>query len=257
MSYSSPTFASRFNFLPHHTLYLYICRFDPSVADPGFQVGGGANPPGQHTILPDFPQNCMKLKKIWNVGGAPVDSPLLLSSNFLISAWQLSSLKVAYPHFVILVLKRVYFTPLFLLKILIMVVLQSLLSSLISAIVVLTTPIFSIYGTNTHCICNTYSIRSSTDWSLSIFQQSNHSLFIRIIIFFNILPLAVSPSVAFSYVVKLSKKCLMPYYLVNFLYSLDFNLDLHILYVSTSVPLCLTLKRYFYIFMWLALSCTI
>ena len=166
MSYSSPTFASRFNFLPHHTLYSYICRFDLSVADPGFQVGGGANPPGQHTILPDFPQNCMKLKKIWTVGGAPVDSPLLLSSNFLISAWQLSSLKVAYSHFVILVLRRcisLHYTVLFLLKILIMVVLESLLSSLISAIVVLTTPIFSIYGTNTHCICNTYSIRSSTD----------------------------------------------------------------------------------------------
>ena len=34
-----------------------------SVADPGFPRGGGANSPGgggrQHTILPNFPKNCM------------------------------------------------------------------------------------------------------------------------------------------------------------------------------------------------------
>ena len=42
-------------------------------ADPGFPVGGGANPLGgrQHTILPNFPKNCMKLRKFWwSVGGA-------------------------------------------------------------------------------------------------------------------------------------------------------------------------------------------
>ena len=35
------------------------------VADPGFPRGGGANTPGgrQHTILPNFPKNCMKLKE--------------------------------------------------------------------------------------------------------------------------------------------------------------------------------------------------
>ena len=40
--------------------------------DPRFPVGGGANPPGgvrQHTNLPDFPKNCMKLRKFWSVGG--------------------------------------------------------------------------------------------------------------------------------------------------------------------------------------------
>ena len=42
-------------------------------ADTGFSVGGGANPPGgrQHTNLSDFPENCMKLRKFWSVGGAP------------------------------------------------------------------------------------------------------------------------------------------------------------------------------------------
>ena len=36
-----------------------------SVADPGFPRGGGANPPGgrQHTILLNFPKNCVKLKE--------------------------------------------------------------------------------------------------------------------------------------------------------------------------------------------------
>ena len=53
---------------------------DPTGADPGFTVGGGANPPGggrQHTNLPDFPKNCMKLGKFcpWG-GGAPLDRPL-------------------------------------------------------------------------------------------------------------------------------------------------------------------------------------
>ena len=42
--------------------------------DLGFPVGGGANLPGrghQHTNLPDFPKNYMKLRKFWSVGGAP------------------------------------------------------------------------------------------------------------------------------------------------------------------------------------------
>ena len=40
------------------------------MADPGFPRGGGANSPGgrQHTNLPNFPKNCMKLK-IWMPGG--------------------------------------------------------------------------------------------------------------------------------------------------------------------------------------------
>ena len=45
-------------------------KYSPG-ADPGFPVGGGANPPGgrQHMILPNFMKNCMKLRKFWAVGG--------------------------------------------------------------------------------------------------------------------------------------------------------------------------------------------
>ena len=41
-------------------------------ADPGFPVGGGANPRGghQHMILPNFLKNSMKLRKFWAVRGA-------------------------------------------------------------------------------------------------------------------------------------------------------------------------------------------
>ena len=55
------------------------------VADPGFPRGGGANALGgggsQHTILPNFPKNCMKLKEFGPPGGARpkfyyVDPPL-------------------------------------------------------------------------------------------------------------------------------------------------------------------------------------
>ena len=56
-----------------------------SVADPGFPRGGGANSPGgrQHTILPNFPKNCMKLKEFGPGGGGArpkfycVDPPLM------------------------------------------------------------------------------------------------------------------------------------------------------------------------------------
>ena len=55
------------------------------VADPGFPRGGGANSPGgrQHTILPNFPKNCMKLKEFGPSGGGGrpkfyyVDPPLV------------------------------------------------------------------------------------------------------------------------------------------------------------------------------------
>ena len=45
----------------------HLCVIGQSVADLGFPRGGGANPPGegrQHTILPKFPKNYMKFKKI-------------------------------------------------------------------------------------------------------------------------------------------------------------------------------------------------
>ena len=50
-----------------------------AVADPGFPQGGGANSPGdrQHTILPNFPQNCMKLKEFGPPGGMRPSHPTL------------------------------------------------------------------------------------------------------------------------------------------------------------------------------------
>ena len=49
-----------------------------TVADPGFPLGGGANRPWgrQHTILPKFPKNCMKLKEFGPRGRVPSTSPL-------------------------------------------------------------------------------------------------------------------------------------------------------------------------------------
>ena len=43
----------------------------PAVADPGFRPGGAPTPRGgrQHTILPIFPENCMKLKEFGPRGG--------------------------------------------------------------------------------------------------------------------------------------------------------------------------------------------
>ena len=68
-------------------LVMYSHRASASasaVADPGFPRGGGANSPGgrQHTILPYFPKNCMKLKEFGSGGGARpkfyyVDPPLI------------------------------------------------------------------------------------------------------------------------------------------------------------------------------------
>ena len=54
-----------------------------AVMDPEFPRGGGANSPGghQHTNLPNFNKNCMKLKEFGPPGGdaslaAPLDPPL-------------------------------------------------------------------------------------------------------------------------------------------------------------------------------------
>ena len=57
------------------------------MADLGFPRGGGANSPGgrQHTILPKFPKNCMKLKEFGPRGGGArpkfyyVDPPLKIT----------------------------------------------------------------------------------------------------------------------------------------------------------------------------------
>ena len=47
-------------------------------ADLGFPIGGGADPPGggrQHTILSNFPENCMKSRKFWALGGLVPGAP--------------------------------------------------------------------------------------------------------------------------------------------------------------------------------------
>ena len=51
-------------------------------ADSGFPVGGGADPRGegcQHTILSNFPKNCMKSRTFWAVGGAPPESATVVT----------------------------------------------------------------------------------------------------------------------------------------------------------------------------------
>ena len=51
-----------------------------AAADPGFPQGGANSPGGrQHTILPNFPENCMKSKEFGRPGGggAPLNPPLL------------------------------------------------------------------------------------------------------------------------------------------------------------------------------------
>ena len=57
-----------------------------AVADTGFSQGMGVNTPGrgpEHTILPNSPKDCMKLKEFRRLGGGggrgsprPLDPPL-------------------------------------------------------------------------------------------------------------------------------------------------------------------------------------
>ena len=48
-----------------------------SVADPGFPEEGAPTPGGrQHTILPNFLKNCMKLKEFGPLGGEHPSVPL-------------------------------------------------------------------------------------------------------------------------------------------------------------------------------------
>ena len=58
-----------------------------AVADLGFPRGGGANSPGgrQHTILPKFPKNCMKLKEFGPSGGHA--SKILLCRSATVQVW--------------------------------------------------------------------------------------------------------------------------------------------------------------------------
>ena len=53
--------------------YTVLDEQSSSVADPGFPRGMATNPAGwgrQHTILPNFPQKCIKLKE-FGPGGKP------------------------------------------------------------------------------------------------------------------------------------------------------------------------------------------
>ena len=53
------------------------------VADPGFPRGGGANPGGrQHTILPNFPKNCMQLKEFGPGATCVPRTPLRSATEF-------------------------------------------------------------------------------------------------------------------------------------------------------------------------------
>ena len=54
------------------------CITGHTAADPGFPRGGLPTLPRgrQHTILPNFPKNCMKLKKFGPVGGMHPSHPL-------------------------------------------------------------------------------------------------------------------------------------------------------------------------------------
>ena len=52
------------------------------MADPGFSIGGGVNPP-RGVILQNSPKNCMKLKEFGCPGGRasltpPLDPPMVM-----------------------------------------------------------------------------------------------------------------------------------------------------------------------------------
>ena len=65
----SAKFSDQMSLLIAYTIVQYIGPY--SVADPGFPWGGVPTPQGgrQHTILPNFPKNCMKLKEFGPPGG--------------------------------------------------------------------------------------------------------------------------------------------------------------------------------------------
>ena len=74
--------------------FIFFCIFCGTTAgaDPGFPVGGGADPGGgqrlrrQHMILSKFPKNCMKSRKFWAVAGrTPLKSATALIPLFCAS----------------------------------------------------------------------------------------------------------------------------------------------------------------------------
>ena len=73
---------------------LQSIRIVKSREDPGFPVGGGTNCPGgyQHTKLPNFPKNCMNLRKFQAVGGhAPLCPPKSATEEDI--EWSLTTMK--------------------------------------------------------------------------------------------------------------------------------------------------------------------
>ena len=66
-----------------------------SVADPGFSLAGGVNPPGGAWITPNFPKNCMKSKEFGRPGGGvrpsrpPLDPPMPVSGKYVLLVWKL------------------------------------------------------------------------------------------------------------------------------------------------------------------------
>ena len=77
-----------------------------AVADPGFPRGWGRQSSRgghQHTILPNFPQNCMKLKEFGSPGGArvprfPLDPPMVRSANMVLNVYQNLRIKSLIGH---------------------------------------------------------------------------------------------------------------------------------------------------------------
>ena len=63
---------------PPDPIQLGVLNQPLTAADPGFPRGGANSPGGrQHTILPNFPENCMKSKEFGRPGGgAPCALPL-------------------------------------------------------------------------------------------------------------------------------------------------------------------------------------
>ena len=79
------------NVLVKHCVFHYShvsgCCVMISVADLGFPQGGANSPGGhQHTILPNFPENCMKSKEFGCPGGVCPSCPLRSATGYL-SIW--------------------------------------------------------------------------------------------------------------------------------------------------------------------------
>ena len=96
--YEAPTVAER----PVDIRLKCLLVYNKSGADPGFVIGGGANPPeGGASILicQIFPKNCMKLRKFWSEWGGGRDAPLgfATANIYLVSTSESESVGVNTP----------------------------------------------------------------------------------------------------------------------------------------------------------------